>query len=175
MKVKNTNPIRERYRQVSEIASELGLSFSSHLRLADNVIGLDAIQKKILVCEFKNGQSEYHLIPLDSVKSISIKKSYSGIKAGELAERRFEEFIESIHLKFEYSHEDDAITLPFYEKATDDVADVAKLEANVKNWQLVLSKMLGINNKGVLKEIDFGKVKALNKCLFQVTTIFEKI
>src|SRR5688500_9423669 len=103
MKTKSTNLNKERYLRVSQLGSELGLSFSSHLSLADKIIGLDGNQRKVLVCEFKNGESQYHLIQLDKVKSISIKKIYSGIKAGELNERRFDEFIESIHLKFECS------------------------------------------------------------------------
>ena len=173
MDTKNTNLNRDKYLRVSELGSELGLSFSSHLELADKVIGLDGIQRKILVCEFKDEQNVYQIIPLDKVKSISVKRTYSGIKPGELNERRFEEFIKSIDLKFECSDEDGAISLPFYEEETDDAADLAQLESKVKNWQLVLSKMIGISNKGVIKEIDFGDVKPLNKCSFHVTTVFK--
>jgi hypothetical protein len=172
MNTKTNHHNRDKYLRLSELGSELGLSFSSHLRLGNKLIGLDGIQKKILVCDFKNEQSEYHLIPLDRVKSLSVKKSYSGIKAGELNEKRFEEFIESIYLKFEFSDEDDEITVPFYEKGTNDVTDMAQLESQVKNWQSILSKMIGINNKGIIKEIDLGNIKSLNKCSFHVTTVF---
>lgn len=159
MKTKKANLNKNKYLRLSELGSELGLSFSSHLVLADKVIGLDGIQKKFLVSEFKNGQSEYRIIALDKVRSISVKRTYRGIKPGELNERRFEEFIETIHLKFECSDEGDAIILPFYERGTNHVADLTKVESNVKNWQLVLSKMIDINNKGVIKEIDLGNIK----------------
>jgi hypothetical protein len=173
METKNTNLNRDKYVRISELGSELGLSFSSHLELGDKVIGLDGRQRKILVCDVNNEQSEYQLISLDKVRAISVKKTYSGIKPGELDERRFEEFIQTIHLQFEYSDGHDTIALPFYEKGINDVADFAVLESKVKNWQLVLSKMIGINSEAVIKEIDLGNVKTLNKCSFHVTTVFK--
>lgn len=173
MQAQNTNVNSDRYLRLSELGSYLGLSFSSNFELSDKVIGFDGLQKKILVCEFNNGQTKYQVISLDKVSSISVKKTYSGIKPGELDERRFEEFIETIHLKFEYNDEDDAVTLSFYEKGVNDIADFAKLESTAKNWQLVLSKMIGIDNKGIIKEMDFCNIKTLNTCSFHVTTVFK--
>jgi hypothetical protein len=166
MKTKNENFSRDRYLRLSELGSELDLSFSSHLELADKVVGLDGLQKKLLVCDFKNTQGAHQIITLDKVISISVKKKYSGIKPGELKKKRFEEFIESIHLKFDYRDEDDAIILPFYEKGIDDVADLKRLESKARNWQLVLSKMIGINKKGPIEEARSQEIKIFQKVRF---------
>lgn len=133
MKNIDANLNRDKFLRLSELGSKSGLSFSSHLVLGNRIIGLDGLKKKLLIAEFKDGQNAYCIIDLDKVKSISVKKSYSGIKPGELNERRFEEFIKSIHLHFEWIDPSGNFVIPFYESEIDEVPDLPGFEASVKN------------------------------------------
>ena len=155
MKTANSNTVRDRYLQVSKLGSRLNLSFSSHLALSDKIIALDGIQKKLLVCEFKNDAVKHCLIELSKVKSISIRKIYEGIKAGELNERSFEDFIRTIRLHFEHTDNADDTDIIFYEKESDKSFAAREIETIIKKWQIILSKIMGIRGKEVIKEIDF--------------------
>lgn len=161
MKSKNANINKDKYLRLSKLGSELDLSFSSQLALSNKLIALDGIKKKLLVCGFKNALTDYYVIELDKVKSISVKKIYSGIKAGELSERRFEEFTKSIHLYFEYIDANDNVAIPFYEPGMDEFHDLARLETIVKNWQMLLSKIIGVRDKGVIKDKNPGRLQSL--------------
>ena len=173
MKSINANIYKDKYLRLSKLGSELGLSFSSHLALSNKLIALDGIKKKLLVCEFKNDLTEYYIIELDKVKSILVKKIYSGIKAGELKERRFEEFTKSIHLHFEYIDANDNVAIPFYENEMDEVLNLGRLETIVKNWQMILSKIIGVKDKGLIKDKNLGKLPSLDRRAFPVTIVYK--
>lgn len=172
MKSTSANTYKDRYLRLSKLGSELGLSFSSHLSLSNQLIGLDGIKKKLLFCEFKNNLTEYYLIELDKVKSILVKKIYSGIKAGELSERRLEDFTKSIHLHFEYIDANDNVAIPFYEREIDGLLNLPRLETVIKNWQMILSKIIGVKDKGVIKDKNLGKLQSLDRHASPVATVF---
>ena len=152
MKHRNIRSDKVNYLQFSELGTKFNMSFSSHVILGNKIIGLDGIKKRLLVSEINNGHSKYYIIELDKVKTISVKKCYSSIQPGELNRRKFEEFLKTIHLLFEYKNEADTIVLPFYENEIDNIDDLPKLERNARNWQLILSKMIGSqNNEGIKK------------------------
>jgi len=152
MKHRNITFDKNNYLQLSELGSKSNLSFSSHLVLGNKIIGLDGTKKRLLVSEINNGYSKSYIIELDKVKAISVKKSYNSIKPGELNKRKFEEFLKTIHLQFEFSDEAETIVLPFYENETDHIRDLPRLERNAKNWQLILSKIIGSKINEVTKE-----------------------
>src|SRR6185436_19156965 len=93
-----------------------------------------------------------YIIELDKVSAISVKKTYNSIQPGELNKRNFEEFLKTIHLQFEFADEAETILLPFYENETDTIRDLPRLERNAKNWQLILSKIIGAQISEVAKE-----------------------
>jgi len=134
------------------MASRFNLAISSKLILGNKIIGLDGTKKKLLVSEISNDFSKSYIIELDKVKAISVKKTYNSIKSGELNKRKFEEFLKAIHLQFEYEGESEAILLAFYENETDNIRDLPRLERNVKNWQMILSKLIGSNINEVTGE-----------------------
>jgi hypothetical protein len=152
MKHRNFTFDKISYLQLSELGSKFNLSFSSHLVLGNKIIGLDGANKRLLVSEINNGYSKSYIIELDKVNTISVKKSYNSIKPGELNKRRFEEFLKSIHLQFEFADEAEKILLPFYENETDNIRELPRLERNAKNWQLILSKMIGSQINKVTEE-----------------------
>jgi len=141
-----------RYLQLSELGSKFNMSFSSHEVLGNKIMGLDGINKKLLILEQTNDQSHSYIIDLDEAKAITVKKIYSSIKAGELKKRRIEEFLKTIQLQFEFGNGKEDIVLPFYESEIDNSYDLPRLERKIKNWQMVLSKMTGIKNKKTIRE-----------------------
>ena len=60
--------------QLSELGSKFSMSFSSHEVLRDKIMGLDGINKKLLVLEQNDGQSHFYIIDLVETKAISVKK-----------------------------------------------------------------------------------------------------
>jgi len=141
-----------RYLQLSELGSKFSMSFSSHEVLGNKIMGLDGINRKLLVLEQTDGQSHSCIIDLDQAKAITVKKIYRSIKAGELKKRRIEEFLKTIQLQFEFGNGKEDIVLPFYESEIDNIYDLPGLERKIKNWQLILSKMTGTKNKKLIKE-----------------------
>jgi len=142
--MKNTNKERakDKYSQLSELGSKLNLSFSSHMSLGSKMIALDGVNRKLLVLDINNAANRHCIIHLDEVKIISVKKSYGGIKPGELNKKGFEEFLETILLYFEYREEGHSVALPFYEREKNSLDDLPTLERNARNWQMILSKMI---------------------------------
>ena len=171
MKSANFNTDRDKYLHVSKLGTELNLSFSSHLSLGNKILALDGIKKKLLVCEFKTDSLEHCLIDLRKVRSLSIRKIYGGIKAGELNERKFEDFIKTIHLHFEHIDVEDSTEILFYEKELDNVFTATEIETIIKKWQIILSKIMGVKGKEAIKEIDFRKLQPLDMRSFPVTTV----
>ena len=135
---------KEDFRRFSDQGSQSSLSFSSQLVLRDRIIGLDGLKKKLLISESKDRGTSYSIIELDKVKSVSVKKSYTGIKAGELDKRTFEEFTRSIQLFFEYYDGTEEI-IPIYETELDEPSNLPRLEKMVRKWQVILTKMIRTN------------------------------
>ena len=152
MKHRNISFDKIRYLQLSELGSKFSLSFSSHEVVGNKIIGLDGINRKLLVLEEADGRSNSYIIDLDEVRAISVKKIYNGIKAGELKKRRIEEFLKTIHLQFEFKNGNKDAAWPFYENEIDNIYDLRKLERKAKNWQMILSKMTCMQNKKLIKE-----------------------
>jgi hypothetical protein len=141
-----------KYLQLRELSSKFSMSFSSYEVLGNKIIGLDRINKKLLVLEEADGQSNSYIIDLNEVKVISVKKIYNGIKAGELKKRRVEEFLKTINLRFEFENGNKDRAWSFYESEINKIYDLPRLERKAKNWQMILSKMTGTQNKKLIKE-----------------------
>ncbi|HWH62215.1 MAG TPA: hypothetical protein VNS50_03040 [Ginsengibacter sp.] len=122
------------------------LSFSSHEILNKKIFGVDGIKRKILVVEENNGSNSSYIIELDKVKSISMKTVYDSIKPDELRKRRLEEFLKTIHLQFEFKDGRDAVALSFFESKKNNIDDLPLLERKIKNWEMIFSKMAGVEN-----------------------------
>ena len=144
MKNRSVRTDKIMYLQLSELGSKFSMSFSSHEVLGNKIMGLDGIKKKIMVLEQTDGQCHSYIIDLDEVKTITVKRIYSSIKAGELKKRRMEEFLKTIQLQFDFENGKEDIFLPFYESKIDNINDLQGLERKIKNWQMMLSKMTGI-------------------------------
>jgi hypothetical protein len=133
---------KTRYSEISKLGTRLNLSFSSLLSLGNKIIALDGIKKKLLVLNNSDDVIQNCVIDLDKVSTISLKKNYNTIKAGELKKKGLEKFLESIFLQFEYPEEGKVFSLPFYEQGKNELNNLSMLERNARNWQMILLKMI---------------------------------
>lgn len=152
MKSINLQNKKDKYLYLSNLGSDLNLSFSSHLQLNNKLIALDGTKRKLLVFEFGNDLPEYYIIELDRVQFISVKKQYHGIKAGALNKQGLEQFIKSIHLYFEHTNSKDNVAVPFYDTETNEAPGLPKLDSVARNWQKLLSKLIGVRNKHLTED-----------------------
>src|SRR6188768_1318077 len=92
MLYKNIKSVKKVFLKLSELGSRLNLSFSSHVMLIDKVIALDGIKRKLLVAKVADDLESPYTIELNEVKEISIRKTYSNIKPGELNKKSLMNF-----------------------------------------------------------------------------------
>jgi hypothetical protein len=59
-----------------------------------------------------------------------------------LNKKKFNEFLETILLQFEFKNQDKKIGVPFYESDKHGIHNLDKLERNARIWQMILSKMI---------------------------------
>ena len=133
--------------QLSQLGSRFSMAFSNLEVIGNKMMGLDEIKKKLLVLEGTNRDSRSLIIDLAKVKAISVKKIYRAIQAGALKKGRIEDFLEAVHLQFEFSNREGNIVLPFNKSKSDIIGDFPRLETRILNWQSMLSKISGLANK----------------------------
>jgi hypothetical protein len=140
---------KDKYQQLSELGSKFDLSFSSHMIIGNKLLALDGIKKSLLVLEADN---KSYIIELNKVASVSVKKTYSSIRPGELNNKWIEEFLNTIELQFEYSNKKGTVCLLFYDREKDDPRSLPRLERNARDWQMILSKMACVPANKMIKE-----------------------
>jgi hypothetical protein len=143
MKNVDTGFAKSKYLEVSELGSRYNLSFSSQLVLGDKLIALDGVRKCLLVIQTDKEVSQPTLIDLNKVSAVTVRKNYGRINQGELKNRAIDEFLERVDLHFLFRNNSESLVLPFYDSERDDEKDRGKLARNAKNWQMILSKMVG--------------------------------
>lgn len=140
---------KNKFQQVSELGTRFHLSFSSQMAIGNTLIALDGIKKILLVLETNN---QPFIIELNKVASVSVKKTYNSIRPGELNNKGIEQFLDTIELQFVYTDDKGTVSLPFYNCGKDDLRNLAMIERNAKNWQMILSKLLFVPANKTIEE-----------------------
>lgn len=151
MKNADAKLAKRKYIQLSELGSKYNLSFSSHLVLKNKIFALDGIKNCLLVSKTNKPLHQTYIIDLNSVAVVSLKKTYHSIKPGELKHKELDDFLTRIDLQFEYNSKTEIDILSFYDCETDDWQDIPTLERNAKNWQMMLSKIIGFRPNKMVK------------------------
>jgi hypothetical protein len=142
----NINKKNERKRresllsQFSKAGSERGLSFSAQEVLKNKIVGLDGLQRKLMVYEFST--SNVTVIDVGAIKNCSVKKGYESLNIGTGKKSKVENYLTSIVIQFQFIGNADPISVSFYDSACNSIYEMAELEAKAKDWVTVLSKML---------------------------------
>ena len=127
-------------RHFSQLGAENTLNFSSQELLHNCVLGLDGINRKILVVTKEDSFYTSVIINLDDVKSCTVKKIYGTIKVGDLKKHKLEQYLEKIVLHVEL-HGKPSVEIVFYENSNSHIYESLELEQKAKHWEAILSKM----------------------------------
>lgn len=146
MKKRKRTIYRKSYIRLRRLASLLNLSISRYFSFGSKAIGLDQVNKTVLISP-GNGEQETSLIEMEKISRISLKKSYGSIKAGELSKNAMGQFLKYIGLQFEYINSKTPTVLSLFEKEKDENKDLVRLDLSSKKLHLVLSKMIDNTNR----------------------------
>jgi hypothetical protein len=125
----------------SQLGTENNLSFSSQEILNHCVLGLDGVNRKILVVTREDNFYGSFIIDLNEVKNCTVKKIYGTIKPGDLKDHKIEQYLEKIVLHFELNSKP-PVEIVFYKNFDNHIYEIQELEQKAKHWETILSKML---------------------------------
>jgi hypothetical protein len=135
--------MRQVLQQFSLLGSEHNLSFSSQEVLANCVIGLDGINRKLLVMiRVRMHRCHKAIIHLNEVKKCSLKKVYGSIYTGDLKFGNLEQHLKKMVLQFEFLNNKPPVEIPFYNQAYNGVHQLPEIEKKARRWEAMLSRML---------------------------------
>ena len=125
-----------------QTGSEHNLSFSSQEILKEAVIGLDGVNRKLLVLEQEADNTfTSFVIDLNEVKSCSVRKEYGTISYSDAKERKPEQYLQRITLHFLLCDKP-PVEVVFYKHFHDHIYEIAGLESKARHWEAILSKMV---------------------------------
>jgi hypothetical protein len=124
----------------NQLGTENNLSFSSQELLNQCVLGLDGVNRKILVVTSENNNYSSFIIDLNEVKNCKVKKIFGTIMAGSLKDHKLEQYLEKIVLQFEL-HGKPSGEVVFYSNLENHIYEIQELEQRAKHWETILSKM----------------------------------
>lgn len=142
---------RKAYLKLAKLAGRLNISFSKYIAIGGKIFGLDEKNKKLLISDEHGTQTGQQIIELDKVKSVSLKKSYDSIPAGELRKKSVEDFINQIRLQFEHFNNGQQTILSFYDREKDHLVDLKTLDSNSKNLHRIISRLIGQQGRQSMK------------------------
>jgi hypothetical protein len=134
---------------LSDFSIKYDLSISRQEYLRNMIIGLDGINKKILVVfATKNNNFRHLLIDLGKVKNCMVKNYYSSSNTGHSKEPKPALYLERLVLEFEYVNQYPNEEIVFYDHITNNTNQLAELEEKAKHWRTLANKLV---NGGVRK------------------------
>lgn len=137
---KRTSQLLHRF---STLGTENNLSFSSQEIFRSKVIGVDGVQRKILVLEhLENNAFDWYFIDLKEVQSCKITTQYATPPVPTAASGNLNETVAFIGLEFRHRQSGHVVSLPFYQHLGNSVYELSALKAKAKDWESMLSKML---------------------------------
>lgn len=128
--------------QFQRLAANYKIQFSRQEVLNRTIIGLDEMQRKLLILKKRAGATAVaRLIDLTGVRSCFLEKQYSVLRTTgnkkEKREQRFEKLI--LHILLEDGTAEEII---FYNYLVNPVMDLTKLANKAEHWEIMLTKLL---------------------------------
>lgn len=133
-----------------KVETENNLSFSRQEFLENSLIGLDEIQRKLLILK-KIGEDKYDslLLDLNEVKNCSKQKIYKKINIGTTKKENFENHIEKIALTIDFISNRQPVQIIFFEPMSDHLLKMAELDQKAKDWETILNKLVHTRMKKI--------------------------
>ena len=126
----------------SEVGSDNNLSFTSQEILNGGIIGLDGLNRKLVILEKNNDEFNWSVINLEDIKSCTVKKIFQATPIGALKRKTIEEHLEKIVLHLEMKNEKASIEIPFFVFSENHIYQLAEMEQKAKHWEAILSKFI---------------------------------
>jgi hypothetical protein len=131
------------YLYFSLLVSKYQLTISGQELIKDHMIGLDGINRKIIVLSgITTGKLHPLIIDLADVRFCFLRKNYTPVKAGNRKNIKLDYMFEKILLRFEFKDHQKPVEIIFYDHLKNEIKDISHLENKAKHWETLLSKML---------------------------------
>jgi hypothetical protein len=136
---------------LTRLGSRYNLTLSHQEVGKSYIIGLDGVQKKLLVVSgFLKGRLHHQLIDLNEVISCSVKKYYGKINVNGLKNRALNQYLNKIDLQLEFHSKKQPADILFYKRTENDLRELPELELKARKWMELLSEII----PGSLKKWD---------------------
>lgn len=133
----------------SEAGMRFGLNFSSNELLRECMIGLDAVQGKLLVMPLSRDRSPFtFVVDLADIRSCLVVRSFLKTE-GESARPRPGAPLQSIHVQLALYTQERFINIPFYNHVTDHLEDISELELKAGQWCDAIRKLSQFNTMNI--------------------------
>lgn len=120
----------------------LNLRFSCYETAGNKIMALDGIKRILLVADQQNAGAQYLVIKLADIKNLLVKRYIYAVNRATavlLSQRH----PRAIYLEFIFSNKPATFPLVFYTTATDNKADLSRLEKKTYNWQRLPLQLSG--------------------------------
>jgi len=132
----------------SKVGTENNLSFSSQEILENCIVGLDGIQRKLLILKrIDTNAYDPILLDLNEVKSCAKKKICTRVNIGTNKKERFENHIDKIVLELEFIYNKQPGEILFFEPITNHILAMSELEQKAEKWEAILSQIVNTGLK----------------------------
>ena len=130
-------------KKFSELGSKYSLSFTGQEILRQSVIGLDGMNRKLLVFQDHGNELFTHtLINLDEVRSCKMEVQEIVLDMGGAYELYQDKKISRISLCFHFNFPKDPVAVCFYDEEVNDEREEDDLADKARDWEVILTKML---------------------------------
>lgn len=129
---------------------ENNFSFSCQEVLKNCIIGVDGLQRKLLVLEYGENENhkQIHIVDLNKVKNCELQKIFSAATQTEKG-KASEVYLEKIQLKFDYVNHTLPVEVVFYDHISNHIYEISELEQKAKDWQNILIKIITPSKKQI--------------------------
>lgn len=130
-------------KKFSELGSRYELSFSSQEVLSNTIIGMDGMNRKLLVLQYHGNDLYSHsVISLDEVRSCKLDIGETLLEEYGAYELYQNKKVNRIDLSFHFYTPADVVSICFYDETINDEREEEELGQKAKDWEVILSKML---------------------------------
>jgi hypothetical protein len=148
LQIKLTGYMKQLLDYFSRLGTKYNLNFSGQEILKDHILGLDGIQRKLLVLSgIHSGHLHDCIIDLNEVRNCSLKKYYGRILANELRSKKLEQYLEKIWLHIDFNTGQQGADILFYKQADQPIDELPNLEQKARRWKDLLSKLKPVQAK----------------------------
>ena len=127
---------------LSSLAKKLNLTIARLEQLRHQFIGLDSINRKLLLIRTEKHKLDGFVVDLKNVQYCSVKKVYGSIPAGELQTKGLNDYLQSVSLRLELKSGGEPVAVHFYDSRYHTKKQRSSLEAAARKWEQFVAALL---------------------------------